>query len=148
MKALVITPTYNEIENIGLLIPQILAQDPCLEVLVVDDNSPDGTGQMADEMAAREPRIHVLHHTRKEGLGPAYIAGFKWALAYGADLIFEMDADFSHNPKYPHRRVKYSGMRGMNRDLWIDRTVSAVLNMRHLLPVLAGVKRSSFILEC
>lgn len=100
MKALVITPTYNEIENIGLLIPQILAQDPCLEVLVVDDNSPDGTGQMADEMAAREPRIHVLHHTRKEGLGPAYIAGFKWALAYGADLIFEMDADLSHNPKY------------------------------------------------
>ncbi|MGB0385337.1 MAG: glycosyltransferase [Ardenticatenaceae bacterium] len=100
MKAVVITPTYNEAKNIGLLIPQILAQDRCLEVLVVDDNSPDGTGQIADKMAVREPRIHVLHHTRKEGLGPAYVAGFKWALAYGADLIFEMDADLSHHPKY------------------------------------------------
>ena len=100
MKALVIIPTYNEAENIGLLIPRVLAQDASLEVLVVDDNSPDGTGQLVDEMAASNARIHILHHTGKEGLGPAYIAGFKWALEYGADLIFEMDADFSHNPDH------------------------------------------------
>lgn len=98
MKAVVITPTYNEAENIGRLIPQVLAQDPCLEVLVVDDNSPDGTGHIADEMAADEPRIHVLHRTQKEGLGPAYIAGFKWALDYGAEILIQMDADLSHNP--------------------------------------------------
>ncbi|MGB0388925.1 MAG: glycosyltransferase [Ardenticatenaceae bacterium] len=98
MKAVVITPTYNEAENIGRLIPQVLAQDSCLEVLVVDDNSPDGTGHIADEMAADEPRIHVLHRTQKEGLGPAYIAGFKWALDYGAEVLIQMDADLSHDP--------------------------------------------------
>ena len=80
--------------------PQILQQDPRLEVLVVDDNSPDGTGQLADELAAAEPRIHVLHRPGKAGLGKAYLAGFRWALEQGYDLIFEMDADFCHDPKF------------------------------------------------
>ncbi len=80
--------------------PQILQQDLRIEVLVVDDNSPDGTGKLADEMAAAEPRIHVLHRTAKEGLGKAYLAGFRWALERDYDYIFEMDADFTHDPKY------------------------------------------------
>ena len=83
-----------------LIVPQILQQDIRLEVLVVDDNSPDGTGELADEMAAAEPRVHVLHRPGKEGLGKAYLAGFRWALERGYDYIFEMDADFSHDPKY------------------------------------------------
>ena len=97
---LVIHPTYNESENLPRLIPEVLAQDPRIEVLIVDDNSPDGTGRLVDEMAGREPRLHVLHRTEKEGLGRAYLAGFGWALERGYDLIFEMDADFSHDPKY------------------------------------------------
>lgn len=99
-RALVVIPTYNERVNLPLIVPQILEQDPRLEVLVVDDNSPDGTGRLADELAAAEPRVHVLHRPGKEGLGKAYIAGFRWALARGYDFIFEMDADFSHDPKY------------------------------------------------
>jgi len=97
-RGLVIVPTYNEIDNIGRIVPRILAQDPRLDVLVVDDNSPDGTGPLVDGMAASEPRIHVLHRAGKEGLGRAYLAGFRWALDRGYDLIFEMDADFSHDP--------------------------------------------------
>ena len=99
-RALVVIPTYNERINLSLIVPQILQQDPRLEVLVVDDNSPDGTGQLADELAAAEPRIHVLHRPGKTGLGKAYLAGFRWALDQGYDLIFEMDADFSHDPKF------------------------------------------------
>lgn len=99
-RALVVIPTYNERVNLPLIVPQILEQDPRLEVLVVDDNSPDGTGRLADELAAAEPRVHVLHRPGKEGLGKAYIAGFGWALERGYDFIFEMDADFSHDPKY------------------------------------------------
>lgn len=99
-RALVCVPTYNEAENLPKIVPAILAQDPRLEVLVIDDGSPDGTGKMADGMAAAEPRIHVLHRTAKEGLGKAYLAGFKWALARDYTYIFEMDADFSHDPKY------------------------------------------------
>ena len=99
-RALVVIPTYNERVNLPLIVPQILQQDARFEVLVVDDNSPDGTGRLADEMAAAEPRIHVLHRPGKAGLGKAYIAGFKWALERGYDLIFEMDADFSHHPRY------------------------------------------------
>jgi dolichol-phosphate mannosyltransferase len=102
-RALVVIPTYNELANLPLIVPQILAQDPRLEVLVVDDNSPDGTGKLADEMAAKEPKIHVLHRPEKAGLGKAYLAGFRWALDRGYDFIIEMDADFSHDPKYlPH----------------------------------------------
>jgi dolichol-phosphate mannosyltransferase len=99
-RALVVIPTYNERINLPLIVPQILEQDARFEVLVVDDNSPDGTGRLADEMAKTEPRIHVLHRPGKAGLGKAYLAGFKWALERRYDLIFEMDADFSHDPKF------------------------------------------------
>ena len=99
-RALVIIPTYNEKENIATIIPAVLDQDPRISVLVVDDNSPDGTGQIVDALAAQEERIDVLHRQKKEGLGQAYIAGFRWALAADYDFIFEMDADFSHRPIY------------------------------------------------
>ncbi len=99
-RALVVVPTYNERTNIPLLVPAILLQDPRLEVLVVDDNSPDGTGQLADDLARADRRVHVLHRPVKEGLGKAYLAGFAWALEQGYDYIFEMDADFSHDPKF------------------------------------------------
>ncbi len=97
-RALVVVPTYNEAANLPQLIPQVLAQDDRLEVLVVDDASPDGTGQLADGLAQREPRVHVLHRQGKLGLGTAYIVGFRWALEQGYDYVFEMDADFSHDP--------------------------------------------------
>ena len=97
-RALVIVPTYNERFNIARLIPAILAQDSCLEILVVDDGSPDGTGAIVDAIAATNPRVHVIHRPSKLGLGTAYKAGFQWALERKFDLIFEMDADFSHNP--------------------------------------------------
>jgi len=99
-RALVCVPTYNEAENLPKIVPAILAQDPRLEVLVIDDGSPDGTGKLADQMAAADPRIHVLHRTAKEGLGKAYLAGFRWALGREYGYVFEMDADFSHDPKY------------------------------------------------
>jgi dolichol-phosphate mannosyltransferase len=99
-RAVVVVPTYNERVNLPLIAPAILQQDPRLEVLVVDDNSPDNTGRLAEEMAATEPRLHVLHREAKQGLGKAYLAGFRWALDNGYDLIFEMDADFSHDPKF------------------------------------------------
>lgn len=100
MRALVIIPTYNERENLPRLLPCILEQEngAMFDVLVVDDNSPDGTGQLADDLAASEPRIHVLHRDGKRGLGTAYVAGFKWALEHGFEYVFEMDADFSHDP--------------------------------------------------
>src|SRR5947209_211101 len=99
-RAIVVIPTFDERVNLPLIVPQILQQDPRLEVLVVDDNSPDGTGRLADEMAAAEPRIHVVHRPAKAGLGKAYLAGFRWALERQYDLVFEMDADFSHDPKF------------------------------------------------
>jgi dolichol-phosphate mannosyltransferase len=98
-RALVIVPTYNERFNIARLIPAVLAQDACLEILIVDDGSPDGTGDIVDGIAANNPRVHVIHRARKLGLGTAYIAGFRWALERKYDLVFEMDADFSHNPE-------------------------------------------------
>jgi len=97
---LVILPTYNESENLLKIVPQILAQDPRLDVLVVDDGSPDGTGELADGLAAANPRVHVLHREHKAGLGRAYLAGFAWALEAGYDRMFEIDADFSHDPKF------------------------------------------------
>lgn len=99
-RVLVVVPTYNERVNVPLIVPAILGQDPRIEVLVVDDSSPDGTGELADQLAAENPRVHVLHRSQKEGLGKAYIAGFRWALDHGYDLIFEMDADFSHDPRF------------------------------------------------
>jgi dolichol-phosphate mannosyltransferase len=100
VRGLVITPTYNERENLPRLVPMVLAQDPRLEMLIIDDASPDGTGQVADALAAAEPRLHVLHREGKLGLGTAYLAGFKWALERGYDWVFEMDADFSHDPSH------------------------------------------------
>lgn len=97
--AWLVLPTYNEVENLEPLVAAALANLPdSARVLVVDDNSPDGTGKLADRLAAAEPRIEVLHRTRKEGLGPAYVAGFRHALAAGAGRILEMDSDFSHDP--------------------------------------------------
>ncbi len=98
-RCIVVIPTYNESENLPLLVPQVLAQDPSIEILVVDDDSPDGTGKLADAIADEEPRVHVLHRAQKEGLGPAYRAGIARALELGADLVVQMDADFSHPPE-------------------------------------------------
>ena len=97
-RACVVLPTYNERENVPAIVPVILAASPLVDVLVVDDNSPDGTGRIADDLAAREPRVRVLHRQRKDGLGRAYLAGFAEALAAGYGRIIEMDADFSHDP--------------------------------------------------
>lgn len=98
MRALVILPTYNERENIERLLPAVLAVDPSLDVLVVDDNSPDGTGEAADAFAVGDSRVKVLHRASKLGLGTAYVAGFDYALRQGYDHVLEMDADFSHRP--------------------------------------------------
>jgi dolichol-phosphate mannosyltransferase len=99
-RALVVIPTYNEAPNLAGLLPQVLAQDPRIEVLVVDDNSQDGTGRIADELARSDARIHVLHREGKLGLGTAYRAGFRWGLGRGYEYLFEMDADFSHDPAH------------------------------------------------
>ena len=99
-RALVIIPTFNEAPNLPSIVPMVLDRDPRLEVLVIDDNSPDGTGQLADQLALESNRVHVLHRPGKLGLGTAYIAGFKWALEQKYDYIFEMDADFSHDPRH------------------------------------------------
>ncbi|MBW7998238.1 MAG: polyprenol monophosphomannose synthase [Candidatus Glassbacteria bacterium] len=99
-KALVIVPTYNEKENIVNLIAQVLEKDERLEMLIVDDNSPDGTGEVVDGISAENPRVHVMHREAKLGLGSAYRAGFRWALERDYELVFEMDADFSHDPRY------------------------------------------------
>jgi dolichol-phosphate mannosyltransferase len=100
MKVYIIIPTYNEAENLENLVNQILALHPTFNIIVVDDNSPDGTGTIADNLSSNDARIHVIHRPQKAGLGTAYVEGFKHALAKNADLIFEMDADFSHDPVY------------------------------------------------
>ncbi len=97
-KTLVVVPTYNERENLPPLAKRLLSLPVKVDLLVVDDNSPDGTGKIADELAEKEPSIHVLHRAEKSGLGRAYIAGFKWALERDYDFVFELDGDFSHNP--------------------------------------------------
>jgi dolichol-phosphate mannosyltransferase len=99
-RALIIFPTYNERDNIEKITVSVLEKDSRLHVLIVDDNSPDGTGEIADRMAAENQRIFVLHREGKMGLGTAYITGFKWAIERKFDYIFEMDADFSHSPDY------------------------------------------------
>jgi len=98
-RLLMVVPTYDEADNLAWLVGRILASVPHADVLVVDDSSPDGTGAIADRMAAQEPRIQVLHRPTKEGLGKAYLAGFRWALAQDYDLIGEIDADGSHQPE-------------------------------------------------
>ena len=95
-RVLVIVPTYNECDNLPRVVPLILAQGDAFHILVVDDNSPDGTGDVADAMAARDERVNVLHRPGKQGLGAAYVAGFGWGLEHGFDVLIEMDADLSH----------------------------------------------------
>jgi len=97
-RTLVVVPTYNERDNLPPLVDRLLKLPVSVDLLVVDDNSPDGTGKIADDLAAKHSSIHVLHRSEKNGLGKAYIAGFKWALEHGYELVFEMDGDFSHNP--------------------------------------------------
>ena len=97
-KALVCIPTYNEIENIEKIIPKILSMDDEIEVLIIDDNSPDGTGDKVEEMMSENKRIHLIKRPGKMGLGTAYVEGFKYAIKNNFDLVFEMDADFSHDP--------------------------------------------------
>jgi dolichol-phosphate mannosyltransferase len=99
-RALVIVPTYNECENISRLIQAVLEKDPRLEMLIVDDGSPDGTGNIVEEIGKTNPRVHLLRRPKKMGLGTAYIAGFKWSLQRKYDYTFEMDADFSHDPAH------------------------------------------------
>ncbi|MFH0921990.1 MAG: polyprenol monophosphomannose synthase [Fibrobacterota bacterium] len=100
-KALICLPTYNEKENLEKITAKIWSVVPLLHILVIDDNSPDGTGQIAEQIKLRHPEnLHVLHRPGKAGLGRAYLDGFRWALEHGYDYIFEMDADFSHNPDY------------------------------------------------
>ncbi|HEY0882705.1 MAG TPA: polyprenol monophosphomannose synthase, partial [Archangium sp.] len=98
--ALVIIPTYNERDNLEPISTAVLKADPRVDILVVDDNSPDGTGQLADQLAAKEPRIKVLHREKKQGLGRAYLHAFRWALEHQYQYVIEMDADFSHDPRY------------------------------------------------
>jgi dolichol-phosphate mannosyltransferase len=105
-RALIIFPTYNERENIENIVHAVLPLDPRIHVLIVDDNSPDGTGEIADRLVQQESRVNVLHREKKEGLGQAYIAGFKWAIERKFDYIFEMDADFSHGPEYIQNFLK------------------------------------------
>ncbi len=97
---LICMPTYNEKDNIRRITAAIFDVVPDVNILIIDDGSPDGTGDIADELASADERIHVLHRSEKAGLGPAYIAGFRWAIDRGYGYIFEMDADFSHQPKY------------------------------------------------
>jgi dolichol-phosphate mannosyltransferase len=104
-RMIVVIPTYNEAENIRLILDRLRAAQPAFDVLVVDDGSPDGTGTIADEYAARDQAVHVVHRAAKEGLGAAYLEGFAWALARDYDVIGEMDADGSHQPEQLHRLV-------------------------------------------
>ena len=99
MKPVVVIPTYDERENVGPMADAVLSAAPESDLLFVDDNSPDGTGDIVEEMMKSEPRIHCLHRTKKEGLGRAYVAGFEAALGLGADRVVQMDCDFSHDPK-------------------------------------------------
>ncbi|HEY2745880.1 MAG TPA: polyprenol monophosphomannose synthase, partial [Polyangia bacterium] len=99
-EVLVIVPTYNERDNLPQIVAAVHQHLPEADLLVVDDNSPDGTGAVADELATTDPKVHVLHRAGKQGLGTAYVAGFKWALARDYQFLFEMDCDFSHDPKY------------------------------------------------
>ena len=109
-KIMVVIPTYNEADNLPTMVGELLTLElPQVEILIVDDNSPDGTGEIADDLVKRHPeRMHVLHRTGKLGLGTAYVAGFTYAIEQGADLIVQMDADFSHSPGYILRLVEAS----------------------------------------
>lgn len=100
VRSLIVTPTYNERDNLEVLVASVFEAVPQAHILVVDDASPDGTGALADDMASRDARIHVLHRAGKQGLGTAYLAGFAWGLERQYEYLFEMDADLSHDPTY------------------------------------------------
>ena len=102
-RIVMVIPTYNEADNLAWLVGRLRVAQPSVDLLVVDDNSPDGTGDIADELAAADPAVHVLHRPGKEGLGAAYLAGFAWALDAGYDVVGEMDADGSHQPEQLQR---------------------------------------------
>ncbi len=102
-RVVMVLPTYDERDNLAWIVGRLHAAAPDVDVLVVDDRSPDGTGEVADELAAADPRVHVLHRERKGGLGAAYLHGFRWALEAGYDVVGEMDADGSHQPEQLHR---------------------------------------------
>jgi len=105
-RVVMVVPTFNEADNLAWLIGRLRKAEPSVDVLVVDDNSPDGTGALADELAAADPAVHVLHRAAKGGLGAAYLAGFAWALDAGYDVVGEMDADGSHQPEQLHRLLE------------------------------------------
>ncbi len=105
-RVVMVVPTFNEVDNVAWLIGRLRAAEPTVDVLVVDDNSPDRTGAIADELAAADPAVHVLHRAAKGGLGAAYLAGFAWALDAGYDVVGEMDADGSHQPEQLHRLLE------------------------------------------
>lgn len=107
MRALIVVPTYNEIENLKSIVEAVLVATPQeVDLLIVDDGSPDGTGKLADRLAEQYPRVHVLHRAKKQGLGTAYIAGFKWGMLKDYVAFVQMDADFSHDPKYLGRMLE------------------------------------------
>ena len=105
-RVVMVVPTYDECDNLAWILDRLHLAAPDVDVLVVDDSSPDGTGELADELAAADSRVHVLHRTGKGGLGAAYVHGFRWALDAGYDVIGEMDADGSHQPEQLHRLVE------------------------------------------
>jgi dolichol-phosphate mannosyltransferase len=109
MRPAVIIPTFNESDNLAALIDDLHTYTPELTIVVVDDNSPDGTGQLADQIAAQDPRVHPLHRPRKLGLGTAHIAGLKWAMSQNLEPILTMDADFSHSPRYVPDLIRATG---------------------------------------
>lgn len=111
--ALICIPTYNERENVEKIVPAVLDVLPSASVLIIDDNSPDGTGALADALANEDDRVHVLHREMKEGLGKAYLAGFAWALEKNYRFVIEFDADFSHNPDYLPRMIRLLGTNDM-----------------------------------
>jgi dolichol-phosphate mannosyltransferase len=100
VRSLIVIPTYNERDNIAGLIDDVLRSAPTTDLLIIDDNSPDGTGQLVDEIHDRMPQVRALHRPGKQGLGTAYVRGFQYAIEQGYDLVFEMDADYSHDPQY------------------------------------------------
>ncbi len=116
-RSLVVVPTYNERDNLPKLVDRLLALPDGVEILVVDDGSPDGTGEWVAETARKEPRLHLLARTAKNGLGRAYVAGFEWALSHGYDLVVQMDADFSHSPEDVPKLI--AGIRRTGADLAI-----------------------------
>jgi dolichol-phosphate mannosyltransferase len=105
-RVIMVIPTYNEAANLGWVVGRLRRAEPQVEILVVDDSSPDGTGDLADELAASDANVHVLHRTEKNGLGAAYLEGFAWALQQGYDVVGEMDADGSHQPEELHRLLE------------------------------------------